>query len=113
MLPACLQGLSLATILLAAAGNALMVPRALWTRDWIWLTGSLWGSLFFGWAQLLRCAVRGWGQPAWAGAQCASWDGSGGLPQQQAGAPCGAHHPARLHVRTARKPPSRCHLWRA
>lgn len=51
--PASLQGLSLATILLAAAGNALMVPRALWTRDWIWLTGSLWGSLFFGWAQLL------------------------------------------------------------
>ncbi len=36
-----------------------MVPRALWTRDWIWLTGSLWGSLFFGWAQLLRCAGVG------------------------------------------------------
>lgn len=51
--PASLQGLSLATILLAAAGNALMVPRALWTRDWVWLAGSLWGSLFFGWAQLL------------------------------------------------------------
>lgn len=32
-----------------------MVPRALWTQDWIWLTGSLWGSLIFGWAQLLRC----------------------------------------------------------
>ena len=54
--PASLEGLSLTTILLAAAGNALMVPRALWTRDWVWLTGSLWGSLFFGWAQLLRCA---------------------------------------------------------
>jgi hypothetical protein len=52
--PASLQGLSLATILLAASGNALMVPRALWTRDWVWLTGSMWGSLFFGWAQLLR-----------------------------------------------------------
>lgn len=51
--PASLQGLSLATILLAASGNALMVPRALWTGDWVWLTGSMWGSLFFGWAQLL------------------------------------------------------------
>ncbi|KAI3431574.1 hypothetical protein D9Q98_004624 [Chlorella vulgaris] len=51
--PASLQGLSLATILLASAGNGLMVPRALWTRDWVWLTGCLWGSLFFGWAQML------------------------------------------------------------
>jgi lipid-A-disaccharide synthase-like uncharacterized protein len=51
--PASLQGLSLATILLAMCGNALMVPRALWTRDWVWLTGSMWGSLCFGWAQLL------------------------------------------------------------
>lgn len=52
--PASLQGLSLATILLAMCGNALMVPRALWTRDWVWLTGCMWGSLCFGWAQLLR-----------------------------------------------------------
>ncbi|EFN52811.1 hypothetical protein CHLNCDRAFT_138476 [Chlorella variabilis] len=51
--PASLPGLSLATILLAAAGNGLMVPRALWTRDWIWLTGSLWGASCFGWAQML------------------------------------------------------------
>jgi hypothetical protein len=53
--PASLQGLSLATILLAAGGNALMVPRALWTRDWVWLSGCMWGSLLFGWAQMLRC----------------------------------------------------------
>lgn len=57
--PASLQGLSLATILLAMCGNALMVPRALWTRDWVWLTGSMWGSLCFGWAQLLRWEACG------------------------------------------------------
>ncbi|GAB4814230.1 hypothetical protein N2152v2_001276 [Parachlorella kessleri] len=51
--PASLSGLSLATIQLAACGNALMVPRALFTRDLIWLVGSSWGSLVFGWAQAL------------------------------------------------------------
>ncbi|GMH39481.1 hypothetical protein BSKO_07379 [Bryopsis sp. KO-2023] len=51
--PSSLQGLSMGTILLAMAGNGLMVPRALRTRDKIWLTGTLWGSLLMGWAQLL------------------------------------------------------------
>lgn len=51
--PASLAGLSLATIQLAAAGNALMVPRALFTRDVTWLVGSFWGSTVFGWAQML------------------------------------------------------------
>ena len=59
--PASLQGLSLATILLAAGGNALMVPRALWTRDWVWLSGCMWGSLLFGWAQMLRCVAASTG----------------------------------------------------
>jgi hypothetical protein len=51
--PGSLEGLSLATIQLAAAGNAMMVPRALWTRDAVWFTGSLWGSMVFGWGQML------------------------------------------------------------
>lgn len=51
--PSSLEGLSLGTILLATTGNSLMVPRALYTRDAIWLTGTLWGSLMMGWAQLL------------------------------------------------------------
>ena len=51
--PGGLESLSVATIALAAVGNALMVPRAMWTRDAVWLTGSLWGSLVFGWAQML------------------------------------------------------------
>lgn len=38
--PSSLAGLSLATIQLASAGNALMVPRALFTRDWVWLVGE-------------------------------------------------------------------------
>lgn len=51
--PSSLEGLSIGTIVLAMTGNGLMVPRALKTRDKIWLTGSLWGSLMMGWAQLL------------------------------------------------------------
>lgn len=51
--PSSLAGLSLNTILLAMMGNGLMVPRALHTRDKIWLTGTLWSSLMMGWAQLL------------------------------------------------------------
>ena len=38
---------------LAMTGNALMVPRALFTRDVIWLTGSTWGSLLMGWGVML------------------------------------------------------------
>ena len=67
--PASLQGLSLATILLAAGGNALMVPRALWTRDWVWLSGCMWGSLLFGWAQMLR----------WVGVKACTMPGAGRL----------------------------------
>lgn len=50
--PASLVGVSLLTILLATAGNSLMVPRAVCTNDTIWTVGSLWGSLF-GWMQIL------------------------------------------------------------
>ncbi len=61
--PAALAGVSLLTVLLATAGNALMVPRALWTRDTVWLSGSGWGAAM-GWAQIasLHCArtPAGW-----------------------------------------------------
>eukprot|EP00887_Chlorella_sp_A99_P002475 scaffold10.g2475.t1 len=55
--PSSLSALSLPTILLATAGNALMVPRALHLRDAVWLTGATWGSLVFGWAQMLSLAL--------------------------------------------------------
>ena len=50
--PGSLAGLSVATVLLSLAGNGLMVPRALLTRDAVWLAGSGWATLM-GWAQLL------------------------------------------------------------
>jgi hypothetical protein len=31
----------------------MMVPRALFTRDVIWLTGSSWGSMMMGWGVML------------------------------------------------------------
>ncbi len=51
--PATLEGLSVASAMLAMLGNALMVPRALYTRDVIWLTGSTWGSALMGWGVML------------------------------------------------------------
>lgn len=47
--PSSLAGLSVSTILLAMVGNGMMVPRALHTRDKIWLTGYLKIDLFFKW----------------------------------------------------------------
>lgn len=51
--PANIRGLSVLTILLAMAGNSLLLPRALFTRDLMWFTGSSWGALMQGWAILL------------------------------------------------------------
>lgn len=48
-----LAGLSLGTMLLALVGNAVCIPRALFTRDPAWTFGSTWGCLLMGWAQLL------------------------------------------------------------
>ncbi|WIA10336.1 hypothetical protein OEZ85_010528 [Tetradesmus obliquus] len=48
-----LTGLSLGTMLLALIGNAVCIPRALFTRDAAWTFGSTWGCLLMGWAQLL------------------------------------------------------------
>lgn len=55
--PSSLAALSLTTVALATTGNALMLPRALFTRDVVWLTGSTWGCLVFGWAQMLSLAL--------------------------------------------------------
>lgn len=52
-----LAGLAPGTMLLALVGNALCVPRALWTRDRAWTVGSTWGCLAMGWAQLLAMAL--------------------------------------------------------
>ena len=52
-----LAGLSQATVVLAMVGNGLMVPRALLTRDKVWLAGSAWAS-FTGWAQLLSLFIN-------------------------------------------------------
>ena len=51
--PATLAGLSVWSPLLAMLGNALMVPRALYTRDVIWITGSTWGCALAGWGVML------------------------------------------------------------
>jgi hypothetical protein len=40
-------------MLLALVGNAVCIPRALFTRDPAWTFGSTWGCLLMGWAQLL------------------------------------------------------------
>eukprot|EP00976_Prorocentrum_cordatum_P017690 356109-Prorocentrum_minimum.AAC.1 len=41
------------------AGNAAMIPRALFTRDVIWLAGCTWGATLMGWAQLLSFHLAG------------------------------------------------------
>ncbi|KAF8069413.1 SKI3 [Scenedesmus sp. PABB004] len=52
-----LAGLSLGTMLLALLGNAVCIPRALFTRDPAWTFGATWGCLLMGWAQLLSLAL--------------------------------------------------------
>jgi len=47
------QGLSIVSCCLAMIGNAMMVPRALYTRDLIWFAGCSWGLMLMGWGQLL------------------------------------------------------------
>ncbi|KAG0576111.1 hypothetical protein KC19_5G056400 [Ceratodon purpureus] len=55
--PANIKGLSVLTILLAMAGNGLLLPRALFTRDLMWFTGSSWGTLLQGWGILVTMFV--------------------------------------------------------
>eukprot|EP00252_Welwitschia_mirabilis_P021174 TRINITY_DN5350_c0_g1_i2.p2 TRINITY_DN5350_c0_g1~~TRINITY_DN5350_c0_g1_i2.p2 ORF type:complete len:158 (+),score=12.16 TRINITY_DN5350_c0_g1_i2:625-1098(+) len=54
-----IKGLSLFTLLLAMVGNGLLVPRALFTRDFMWFTGSTWASLLYGWGNILCVYIFG------------------------------------------------------
>ncbi|KAM7273165.1 hypothetical protein ACFE04_027829 [Oxalis oulophora] len=48
-----IKGLSAISMLLAMMGNGLMIPRALFIRDFMWFTGSTWASLFYGYGNLV------------------------------------------------------------
>ncbi|XP_059434771.1 maltose excess protein 1, chloroplastic-like [Corylus avellana] len=48
-----IKGLSAFSMLLAMMGNGLMVPRALFIRDFMWFLGSSWASLFYGYGNIL------------------------------------------------------------
>ncbi|KAG9452900.1 hypothetical protein H6P81_005804 [Aristolochia fimbriata] len=43
-----IRGLSAFSMLLAMIGNGLMIPRALFIRDFMWFTGSGWASVLMG-----------------------------------------------------------------
>ncbi|CAH8320162.1 unnamed protein product [Eruca vesicaria subsp. sativa] len=47
------KGLSPITMVLAMMGNGLMIPRALFIRDLMWFTGSMWATLFYGYGNIL------------------------------------------------------------
>ena len=54
--PAGMAGISVLTLLLAMAGNLVMLPRAMRVGmggDWTWFTGSAWGVALGGWAVML------------------------------------------------------------
>ncbi|PIN16579.1 putative membrane protein [Handroanthus impetiginosus] len=51
--PENIRGLSAVTMLLAMIGNGLMIPRALFIRDFMWFTGSSWACVFYGWGNLI------------------------------------------------------------
>ncbi|KAL7003839.1 hypothetical protein U1Q18_004982 [Sarracenia purpurea var. burkii] len=48
-----IKGLSAFSMLLAMIGNGLMIPRALFIRDFMWFIGSTWASVFYGWGNLI------------------------------------------------------------
>lgn len=48
-----IRGLSVDSLLLAMIGNGLLIPRALFTRDIMWFTGSSWAALLYGWGNIL------------------------------------------------------------
>ncbi|XP_065620015.1 maltose excess protein 1-like, chloroplastic [Quercus suber] len=48
-----IRGLSAFSMLLAMMGNGLMIPRALFTRDFMWFLGSTWATLFYGYGNIL------------------------------------------------------------
>ncbi|CAI5986763.1 unnamed protein product [Closterium sp. NIES-65] len=58
-----LAGMSALSSLLGIVGNGLMVPRALFTRDFIWFLGCSWGCILMGWGVLLAMALHGFYSP--------------------------------------------------
>ncbi|KAL4304034.1 hypothetical protein GQ457_10G014740 [Hibiscus cannabinus] len=48
-----IKGLSAISMLLAMIGNGLMIPRALFIRDFMWFSGSTWATLFYGYANIV------------------------------------------------------------
>ncbi|KAJ7949929.1 Maltose excess protein 1, chloroplastic-like protein [Quillaja saponaria] len=48
-----IKGLSAISMLLAMMGNGLMIPRALFIRDFMWFTGATWASLFYGYGNIV------------------------------------------------------------
>lgn len=62
--PAGMAGIALGTLGLAMAGNLLMLPRALHTRNWIWFTGSAWAVFVGGYGVLAMMSAAGFA-PAW------------------------------------------------
>ncbi|KAF5725672.1 maltose excess protein 1 chloroplastic-like [Tripterygium wilfordii] len=48
-----IRGLSAFTMVLAMIGNGLMIPRALFIRDFMWFTGSTWATLFYGYGNIV------------------------------------------------------------
>ena len=50
--PELLKGLSITTSILVMSGNALMLSRAMYVKDAVWITGSAWGAFVGGWGVL-------------------------------------------------------------
>lgn len=50
--PDVLQGLSVLTSVFITSGNALMLSRAIFVRDWVWTVGSAWAAFVGGWGVL-------------------------------------------------------------
>ncbi|GMI78967.1 MALTOSE EXCESS 1, ROOT CAP 1 [Hibiscus trionum] len=48
-----IKGLSALSMLLAMLGNGLLIPRALFIRDFMWFTGSFWATLIYGYANIV------------------------------------------------------------
>jgi hypothetical protein len=61
--PAGMAGIAIGTLFLAMAGNLLMLPRAMHTKNAIWFTGSAWGVVMGGWAVLLTMFLAGFAAP--------------------------------------------------
>ncbi len=61
--PAGMAGIAIGTLLLAMAGNLLMLPRAMHTKNVVWFTGSAWGVVMGGWAVLLTMFAAGFAAP--------------------------------------------------